>query len=277
VSERTQDVPARPGPTGARSILRLVAPATEPRLPLWARVLADLRGRMASGEFAARFPGDAELVTHYGVSRHTVREAVRRLQEEGLLERRRGQGSFLVGPAIEQPLGTMYSLFRSVEATGATQESLVRVLERRHDDKAAAMLGCVGEPLIYLERLRLADGEPIALESAWLPAAVAEPLLEVDFRRTALYEELRRRCGVRLTSGWERIRPAMPDRTARDALGLDAGAPVFGIERFSLAEQHPIEWRHSLVRSDRFFFVARWSADQLDTAFEQDGQAAGNP
>ncbi len=231
---------------------------------------------MADGEFGERFPGDAELVSHYGVSRHTVREAVRHLQDEGLLERRRGQGSFLVGPAIEQPLGTMYSLFRSVEATGATQESIVRVLERRHDDKAAAMLGCVGEPLVYLERLRLADGEPIALESAWLPAAVAEPLLAVDFRHTALYEELRRRCRVRLTSGWERIRPAVPDRPARDALGIDAGQPAFEIERFGLEDGRPIEWRHSLVRGDRFFFVARWSADQFDTTFEQDGQSAGS-
>jgi GntR family transcriptional regulator len=250
-----------------------VASSADLHQPLWARVLADLRQRMADGEFAERFPGDAELVSHYGVSRHTVREAVRHLQEEGLLERRRGQGSFLRGPAIEQPLGTMYSLFRSVERAGVTQESIVRVLERRHDDKAAAMLGCIGEALIHLERLRLANDEPIALESAWLPAQVAEPLLQVDFRRTALYSELHRRCGVRLTSGWERIRPVVPDRPAREALGLDPGQPVFEIERLGLQGSRPIEWRLGLVRSDRFFFVARWSADQLDTAFEPDGQA----
>lgn len=97
--------------------------------PLWAQVLADLRKRLTAGEFAERFPADSELVDQYKVSRHTVREAVRRLQGEGLLERRRGQGSFVVGRPIEQSMGTMYSLFRSIEETGAVQESVVRALE----------------------------------------------------------------------------------------------------------------------------------------------------
>ncbi|HTQ92614.1 MAG TPA: GntR family transcriptional regulator, partial [Streptosporangiaceae bacterium] len=58
-------------------------------LPLWAQVLGDLRRRLARGEFRLRFPGDNELTEHYGVSRHTVREAVRRLQDEGVLVRGR--------------------------------------------------------------------------------------------------------------------------------------------------------------------------------------------
>lgn len=242
--------------------------------PLWARVLADLRTRLASNEFHERFPGDSELVEHYGVSRHTVREAVRHLQAEGSLERRRGHGSFVIASGIEQPLGTMYSLFRSVEGAGATQESMVRVLEQRHDDKAEAMLGCVGQALIYLERLRLANGVPIALDYAWLPASVAAPLLDVDFRHTALYTELATRCAVRLTSGWERIRPVMADRLQRAALEIDEAQPVFAIERFGLQGDQPIEWRHGLVRGDRFFFVARWSTEQLDTSFEQDERSA---
>ncbi|MHB1536874.1 MAG: GntR family transcriptional regulator, partial [Acidimicrobiales bacterium] len=108
--------------------------------PLWEQVLEDLRRRLAAGEFADRFPRDVELVSHYEVSRHTAREAVRRLQGEGLVDRRRGRGSFVVGHRIEQPVGTLYSLFRSIEANGIVQESVVRYLEVRHDDKAAAML-----------------------------------------------------------------------------------------------------------------------------------------
>lgn len=242
--------------------------------PLWAQVLADLRRRLGTGEFAERFPADSELVEHYGVSRHTVREAVRRLQSEGLLERRRGQGSFVVHGRIEQPIGSMYSMFRSIEETGAVQESIVRALEERRDDKAEAMLGCLGQPVIYLERLRLADGVPIALDCSWLPASVARPLLDVDFRHTALYSELVERCAVKLTGGWERIRPALADRLQRDLLEIDDRQPVFAIERFGLQGDQPVEWRQGVVRGDRFSFVARWAADQLDTAFERTGNSS---
>lgn len=239
-----------------------------PASPLWAQVLEDLRGRIAAGEFPDRFPGDVDLVAHYGVSRHTVREALRRLQADGLLERRRGRGSFVLGPQIEQPVGTLYSLFRSIEERGIVQESVVRVLEERCDAEASAMLECPGETLVYLERLRLADGAPIAIDCAWLPLRLAEPLLTTDFHRTALYEQLAAQCGIRLTSGWERVRPVLPDRGQRALLGIGARQPAFAIERIGLLDDRPVEWRHSVVRGDRFSFVARWTNEQIDTGFE---------
>lgn len=239
------------------------------RAPLWAQVLEDLHRRLDAGEFADRFPADAELVEHYRVSRHTAREAVRHLQADGVLERRRGQGSFLTKPAIEQRLGTLYSLYRSIEDAGAVQHSVVRFLEERRDDKAEAILGCPGEPLVYLERVRLADGEPVALDCSWLPARRCRSLLAVDFSHTALYEELTRRCNIRLTSGWERIRPVLPDRTQRSLLGIDEHEPAFAIERLAHGGDGPVEWRHGVVRADRFSFVARWAAAKLDTGFER--------
>ncbi|HTV12421.1 MAG TPA: GntR family transcriptional regulator [Acidimicrobiales bacterium] len=240
----------------------------DPSSPLWAKVLADLRRRLANGEFARKFPGDTELVETYGVSRHTVREAVRRLQAEGLLERRRGRGSFISAPAIEQPVGTLYSFYRSIEEAGIAQESVVRHLEERRDDRAEAMLACIGQPLVYLERLRLADGEPIALDWSWLPARLARGLLNADFRHAALYEQLAECCGVRLTSGWERIRPVLPDRRQRALLEMDAGQAAFELERFGVQGDVPVEWRHSVVRGDRFSFVARWSSEHVDASFE---------
>jgi len=240
-----------------------------PGPPLWSQVLEDLRARLAGGEFAERFPSDLELVSHYEVSRHTVREAVRHLQDEGLLERRRGQGSFVRVRPIEQPVGTLYSLFRSIEARGMTQQSIVRYLEVRTDDKAAAMLSCLpGERLVYLERLRLVDDVPIALDCSWLPHGLAEPLLHIDFSHTALYEELAERCGISLTSGWERIRPVLPEPVQRRLLDISARVPGFAIERMAYRERTPVEWRHSVVRGDHFSFVSRWSADQVDTSLE---------
>ncbi len=245
-------------------------------MPLWAQVLGDLRRRIARGEYRSRFPSDAELTAWYGVSRHTIREAVRRLQADGIVERGRGRGTFVRPRQIEQPLGALYSLFRSVEEQGYTQRSIVRYLEERRDAEAAKMLGLSAEePLIYLERLRLADDEPIFLDCSWLPAAVARPLLEVDFTHTALYRELRRRCGIAPDAGWERLLPAMPDPEQRRLLGLRAGIPALSIERLALSDAVPVEWRHGLVRGDRFCYVARWTGKQAGAGFEPAARDAG--
>jgi len=238
-------------------------------MPLWAQVLDDLRRRLAEGEFAPRFPGDNELAAHYAVSRHTVREAVRHLHSEGVVERGRGRGTFVRQPVIEQPLGTLYSLFRSVEEQGFVQRSIVRHLEERRDEQAANVLGCdPDDPLIYLERLRLADEQPIVLDCSWMPARLARPLLQVDFGHTALYRELQERCRVRIDSGWERFHPVLPNAEQRQLLGVGARTPALGIERLAYSSSVPVEWRHGVVRTDRFSFVTRWSATRVDAAFE---------
>lgn len=238
-------------------------------MPLWAQVLGDLRLRIEGGEFRERFPTDAELVERYQVSRHTVREAVRRLQSEGILNRSRGVGTFVRPKVIEQPIGTLYSLFRSVEEHGFTQRSVVRFLEERTDAAAAKMLSRpADEPLVYLERLRLADEDPVLLDCSWLPAAVARPLLDVDFTHTALYRELGERCGARPDAGWERLAPEIPTREQRTLLGLRAGVPALAIERLASEHGVPLEWRHGLVRADRFSYVARWGGKDPGAGFE---------
>lgn len=238
-------------------------------MPLWAQVLDDLRRRLGANEFARRFPGDNELAEHYGVSRYTVREALRRLHSEGVIERGRGRGTFVRQPVIEQSLGTLYSLFRSVEEQGYVQRSVVRCLDVRRDEQAASVLGCdPHEPLVYLERLRLADEQPVVLDCSWMPARITRPLLRVDFTHTALYRELQERCGVRLDSGWERFHPLLPNAEQRQLLGLGARTPALGIERLAHSNSVPVEWRHGIVRTDRFAFVARWSPNRVDAAFE---------
>lgn len=238
-------------------------------VPLWSQVLGDLRSRLAAGEFAERFSSDAELTAHYRVSRHTVREALRRLQVEGVIERGRGRGTFVSQRPVEQQLGTLYSLYRSAEEQGFVQESVVRSLELRRDVEAAGRLGCDPEtPLVYLERVRLIDGRPVVLDCSWLPARLASPLLGADFHRTALYRELELRCGLRPDAGWERVLPVMPTAEQRELLGLGSRTPAYGIERLACQGHLVVEWRHGVIRADRFRFVARWGNGRVDAAFE---------
>jgi GntR family transcriptional regulator len=228
--------------------------------PLWTQVLADLRHRIDEGEIRDAFPTDHELVEHYGVSRHTVREAVRHLSADGIISRERGRGTFITSPTIEQATGAIYSLFRSIQASGLRQRSEVLDLSVVTDAEVAERLGLRGSSkLVRLERVRYAGDDPLAHDTAWLPRSIAAPLLDVDFSETALYDELSRTCGVRPTSGTEWINTEVPDMDETRRLAIDAHTAVFRICRLSRAADTPIEWRETVVRGDRYTFVANWS------------------
>jgi GntR family transcriptional regulator len=232
-------------------------------LPLWAQLEHELRRRMELGHFADRFPTDRELMEIYGVSRHTARHAVSQLGADGILRRSRGIGTSVDPRTFERSLGALYSLFQVVEESGVPQHSEVRTLERVRDAEAAARLGLTRDTeLVYIDRVRFAGDEPLALDRIWLPGAIAEPLLDADFTRTSLYNELDRTIGKRPNEGWERIHPAIPTADERTCLALDDGAAVFSIERLGTHNGEPLEWRVTTIRGDRFTFVADWTAGQ---------------
>jgi GntR family transcriptional regulator len=231
-------------------------------LPLWAQLRADLVRRLRAGAFDEGFPGELALVGEYGVSRHTVRSALGELRSEGLVVAERGRRPRLAGQAvITQPVGALYSLFASVESAGLRQTSIVRARDVCADGVVAdRLLLEASTPLFRLARLRLAGGEPLALDTVWLPADIAAPLLEADFTHTALYDELALRSGVRLTGGREHIRAVVPTRAEQRLLDLPRTAGALAIERLGYAGTRPVEWRHTLIRGDRFSLAADFSA-----------------
>ncbi len=225
-------------------------------LPLWTQVQRDIERRLRAGEFVDSFPGEMALVKEYAVSRHTVREALRRLRESGLVEAGRGRSSKVVDSEISQPQGALYSLFASVQASGHRQRSIVRALDARADGTVAARLGLEeSTPLVYLERIRFSDDEPIAMDRVWLPARIAAPLLDADFTSTSLYGELAERCGVRLTGGREHVRAVVPTSAERLLLAIPDNVAALSIDRTGEARGQSVEWRQTVVRGDRFSLV----------------------
>lgn len=230
-------------------------------MPLWAQLETDLRARLEGGDFAESFPTDLELTVGYDVSRHTVREAVRNLNKTGLLKRERGRGTVVNRSEFEQSLGTLYSLFESVEATGVEQTSEVLRCEVVVDSVAASQLELAEDAeLVLIERLRLAGGAPLAIDRAWLPHAVAAELLGVDWSHTALYAELARANAPVPNQGWERVTPIVPTPSDRSKLGLRKTDAGFFLERLGCRDGVAVEWRTTVIRGDRYRFVTDWSA-----------------
>lgn len=230
-------------------------------MPLWAQLETDLRARLESGEFDESFPTDLELTETYGVSRHTVREAVRHLNKTGLLKRERGRGTIVNRSEFEQSLGTLYSLFQSVESAGVEQTSEVLRCEVVVDTQAATQLEIdESAELVLVERLRLAGGSPLAVDRAWLPHDIAAPLLDVDWSHTALYAELAAADAPVPNQGWERLTPIVPAAADRALLDLRKSDAAFFLERLGCRDGTPIEWRTTVIRGDRYRFVTDWSA-----------------
>lgn len=242
---------------------RLRGPRTLERAagqPLWSQLREDLIRRLEGGEFDPRFPGELELVSEYAVSRHTVREALRRLRSDGLIESSRGRSSVAHRGAMSQQLGAMYSLFHELESRGFEQRSNLIALDRRVDAAAAARLGLPAETaLVYLERVRLADDEPIAWDRAWLDPELAAPLLDVDFTHTGLYDEWQRSAGVGLTGGTETITAVVPGTEERALLRSKRGEAALVVERIGLCDTRAVEFRITVVRGSRFSFRADWA------------------
>jgi len=230
-------------------------------MPLWAQLEAELQRRLDSGEFDdGPFPTDLALTEDYSVSRHTVREAIRHLNKAGVLKRERGRGTVVNRAEFEQSLGTLYSLFQSVESS-VEQTSTVLQLGVVKDAVAASHLDVPeATDLVLLARLRLADGSPLAIDRAWLPLSIAKPLLNVDWTHTALYDELRRAGVPAPTQGWERLSPTIPSATDRKKLGLKKAEAAFYLERLGSHDGSPIEWRTTVIRGDRFRFVSDWTS-----------------
>jgi len=229
-------------------------------LPLYRRIETDLRARIRSGELApgARAPTELELMDHYGVSRATVRQAVGGLIASGALEVRRGLGTYVAPARFEHTIGGFYSFSREIERGGRRPGTRVLGLGLEPaDDGVAAALGVPrGTPVVALRRIRLADDEPIVVETSRLPAARFPGLETVDFSTARLYDTLTTLYGCRPTRARETFEPILLTAVEADLLGQRHGEPALRVERVAWdQDDRPIEHCRSTVRGDRYRYA----------------------
>jgi GntR family transcriptional regulator len=239
--------------------------ALQPRTsgPLHQQLESALRDLIRSGQVrpGATIPGELELATQLGVSRHTIRHALGVLSTEGLLRRERGRGTTVVSdgsppPVFERSLSNFYAFAWEVRARGAQQRSYV--LERNTlaaDEALAERLHLApGAPIERIIRLRTADEEPLVLETAHLPRELVRDVGSDALERDSIYDALERIHGLRIVHAHEVIRPVNLQRAVARLLHVAAGSPAFSVERTTWSSDGPIEWQVSLVRGDRFLY-----------------------
>lgn len=231
----------------------------EPKYYTVKRHLLDSIESLAPG---SSVPTERVLSAELGTSRTTVRQALLELVAEGRLVRRQGSGTYVAEPKLTWPLH-LTSFTEQAAANGFTASTqLLSATRIRAEDDLATRLGIeVGASVFRIERLRLADERPMAVETSHLSAARFPQLTRHMRREQSLYAILNQHYGVVPVSAEESIStaPASPREAA--LLDTDTGAPMLVLGRHTFDQSEvPVEWVTSWYRGDRVTFVANLMA-----------------
>lgn len=235
-------------------------------VPVYYQLYESLRSQLGTEPFApgARLSTERSIAESVGVSRQTVRQALARLEREGLVHRRQGDGTYVSEPRLEGSLRVLSGFTSELSRRG------LRVRNRVLDLRLVTPPSAVGETLgigtgrdtaVMLRRVRLLDGAPATLETVWLPADRTAALLGLAMENRSLYATLRE-LGIEPHRAVERLGATVLDEFEASELERRPGDPALLVERTTYdPDDRPIEAVKTLLRADRFSFSAELDLD----------------
>lgn len=228
--------------------------------PLYERIYQELRSQIESGRLAegAQLPTELELAEDFAVSRGTVRQAVTRLVFDGIVERTAGRGTFVSSKRLVFTARELLGFTEQIRASGRVPSSEVIDISTvaAHDNSHGVNFGPAAEQLLSVERVRKADGEPIALEHLLLPFPRFAGLRDVSLETRSIYDTLEELFGVRLSVGEFALDIAELGERQAELLGEANGSASFvmsGVVRDQF--DSPVVAVRSFYRRDKFSFV----------------------
>ncbi|MFH8487742.1 GntR family transcriptional regulator [Streptomyces longisporoflavus] len=226
-----------------------------------ARTVASVLRRqvMRGAFFGGVLPDERALIAEFGTSRNTVREALGLLRDEGLVERRRGVGTVVVGRAYEHPLGALSGLAEVLQRHGEVVNEVREARVIRPPLTVSRRLALPdGSKAVYLERLRRVDGVPLSLDCTYLIPEVGEPLLAhaAGTPRTLenhdVFDLIETATGTPLGSAEVSVHATVPDPATCAVLEMPEGCALLAVERLTfLADGRPADLEFLHLRGDR--------------------------
>lgn len=230
--------------------------------PLYEQIKQVLRSRVLDGTYQPhqQMPSESEMMAAFDVSRITVRQALNDLQNEGLIFRIHGKGTFVSKPKAFQDLGRLQGFGEAMRQMG--YETFARVIsirsvvptvqvqERLHLPKRARVT--------ELQRLRFLNREPISLDITYLPAAIGARLAKEDLATRDIFVILENDYGLPLGHADLQIGSTLADENLATQLRVEEGSPVLVIERTTYtSDGTPIDYEHLYYRGDAFQYKVR--------------------
>lgn len=229
-------------------------------VPLYEQIKEYLRRNIQSGvyEVHERIPSERQLAEQFDVNRLTVSKAIGELVRDGLVYTQVGKGTYVAPAKIDQTLQSLTSFTQEMTGRGklASSRVLYQGVEAASDDVAKALSILPGTEIIALHRLRLADGQVIALERSHIIYALCPDLLQGrDFGQLSLYRVLEEDYQIHLTYAHQTIEAGIAAGDEGDALEAGPCMPVLRIARVTFDDaDRPVEYVQSSYRGDRYTF-----------------------
>ncbi len=231
-------------------------------IPLYAQVESILGTGIADGTFppGSQLPNEDELIERYAVSRTTIRQTIQNLMRRGLVEIRRGKGTFVLQPKITQELTELSGFVEDMQSLG--RQASARLLDKQivpaSESVARRLAISMGTLVVRIQRVRLADNAPLSFDETWLPREIGERILENDLETEPIFSLLEQKYDTPLVEAEYRLEAISADATVAAALGISEGSPIFLIERTSYTTEHmPIDYEKLYYRGDQIRFVTR--------------------
>jgi len=224
--------------------------------PLWHQAEMAVRHLIERGEWTAgsQIPNEDRLCDLLGISRITVRHALRNLEQAGLLRREHGRGTFVRSATVVAGVRGLTSFTDEMKTLALSPGSRLLEVTRLSADNVMsdALAVALGEPLIRLRRLRLGNGIPIGIQSSHLPEMRVPRLYDEAASIQSLYAWLREHYGIKATRAEEVYRVGRVSEKDAEMVQLTAGTPAFEVERIAYDERGPFEYTLSTMRADRY-------------------------
>jgi GntR family transcriptional regulator len=223
--------------------------------PLHVRIRESLRQQVLTGHYKPgdRIPSEEDLAKDWQVNRLTARRSISDLVNEGLLQRRPGIGTFVIGRRLLRDISALVSFWQSTRDLGMKPSAKLIGAEEipAPMDIAEPLEIAEGDPVYRIRRQRLSDGEVMAYHIAHIPAQYLPGLLKKDLSRLSLYA-LYRAGGYAPTTGEQRIGAQATGPELARLLSISPGSPVLSLHRTTRATSgRPIEFLIAYYRSDR--------------------------
>ncbi len=235
--------------------------------PLYTQIRERLRAYILNGIYRAhqRMPSENEMVESFGVSRITVRQALRDLQHEGLIFKVQGKGTFVSKPKAVQNLVRLEGFGEAMSPAGHETHSRVighRVVRARAVIGARLGLGERDE-VTEITRVRYLDREPVSLDLTYVPRSIGDRLVREDLQGRDVFVILENDYGIALGNADVEISATLADAAVAHALQIEEGAPVLRLERLTCAaDGRPLDFEYLYCRGDAFRYRMRLNRRQ---------------
>ncbi|WP_305094103.1 GntR family transcriptional regulator [Prescottella sp. R16] len=230
-------------------------------MTLYAQVEAALADEIGTHwQVGDRLPSEEDLIRRFGVSRITVRRAVQNLAGRGLVEIRRGVGTFVAAPRITQPLTALTGFVEDMHALGLEADAEVVSIRTQPASRsvADALAVPLGSDVTFVERVRRADGRALSFDQTYLIPEVGRRIAEDDLESTPIFTLLERTYGVPLVEATYRLSACLADADVAAALDVQVGDAVFRIERTTFTtDDRPVDYEILHYRGDAVTFETR--------------------